>query len=386
MAIYLDSNATTRVDPQVVEAMMPFLTGHWHNPSSSYAAARDVRAAIEIAREQVATLIGAHPDEIVFTGSGTEANSTVIKSLAREIGRAHSRVVISAIEHSAVIRPVEAMGAVGFEVEKAGVGEDGRLDLDAFAAKVIDTCPGFASVMWANNETGVVQPVAEACAIAKKAGWFFHTDAIQAVGKIPVRVDEVPVDFLAISGHKFHAPKGVGVFFIRRGSHLEPMIRGGGQESGRRSGTENVPYIVGLGAAAAMMQAEMAGGGLARVAGLRDRLERGLMTGLGEGHDRVQGNGSREHRTGNVAHLSFAGCTAAELLPALDAVGVQCSAGSACMSGKGLPSHVQKAMGFSDERAFSSLRLSLSIFTTEAEIDEAVGKIIDVVERLRARS
>lgn len=386
MAIYLDSNATTQIHPQVVEAMMPYLTGHWHNPSSSYAAAREVRAAVETARGQVASLIGAHPDEIVFTGSGTEANSTVIKSLAREIGRAHSRVVISAIEHSAVIRPVEAMAAVGFEVERAGVGEDGRLDLAAFAAAVVDTCPGFASVMWANNETGVIQPVAEACDIAKKAGWFFHTDAIQAVGKIPVRVDEVPVDYLSISGHKFHAPKGVGALFIRRASPLEPMIRGGGQESGRRSGTENVPYIVGLGAAAALMDSEQSGGGLARVAVLRDRLERGLLTGLGEGPDRVTCNGSREHRTGNVAHLSFAGCTAAELLPALDAVGVQCSAGSACMTGKSNPSHVQKAMGFSDEHAFSSLRLSLSILTTEAEVDEATGKIIEVVKRLRAAS
>jgi len=386
MAIYLDSNATTQIHPQVVEAMMPYLTGHWHNPSSSYAAAREVRAAVETAREQVASLIGAHPDEIVFTGSGTEANSTVIKSLAREIGRAHSRVVISAIEHSAVIRPVEAMAAVGFQVERAGVKEDGRLDLGAFAAAVLETCPGFASVMWANNETGVIQPVAEACDIAKKAGWFFHTDAIQAVGKIPVRVDEVPVDYLSISGHKFHAPKGVGALFIRRASPLEPMIRGGGQESGRRSGTENVPYIVGLGAAAALMESEQSGGGLARVAVLRDRLEQGLLTGLGEGPDRVTCNGSREHRTGNVAHLSFAGCTAAELLPALDAVGVQCSAGSACMTGKSNPSHVQKAMGFSDEHAFSSLRLSLSILTTEAEVDEAVGKIIEVVKRLRAAS
>lgn len=386
MAIYLDSNATTQIHPQVVEAMMPYLTGHWHNPSSSYAAAREVRAAVETARGQVASLIGAHPDEIVFTGSGTEANSTVIKSLAREIGRAHSRVVISAIEHSAVIRPVEAMAAVGFEVERAGVKEDGRLDLGAFAAAVLETCPGFASVMWANNETGVIQPVAEACDIAKKAGWFFHTDAIQAVGKTPVRVDEVPVDYLSISGHKFHAPKGVGALFIRRASPLEPMIRGGGQESGRRSGTENVPYIVGLGAAAALMESEQSGGGLARVAVLRDRLEQGLLTGLGEGPDRVTCNGSREHRTGNVAHLSFAGCTAAELLPALDAVGVQCSAGSACMTGKSNPSHVQKAMGFSDEHAFSSLRLSLSILTTGAEIDEATGKIIEVVKRLRAAS
>lgn len=380
--IYLDSNATTQVHPRVIEAMMPYFSERWHNPSSGYGAGREVRQAIEIAREQVASLIGAKPGEIVFTGCGTESNSTIIKSLAREIGRKHSKVVVSAIEHSAVLRPVEAMAAVGFEVETVGVHEDGRVDLAQFGAAIDPGCPGFASIMWANNETGVIQPMAELCRLAKEAGWFVHTDAIQAVGKIPVRVDEVPVDFLSLSGHKFHAPKGVGALFIREGSTFEPMIRGGGQESGRRSGTENVPYIVGLGVAASIMQEEMASGGLKRVASLRDRLE----TGLSERLDRVQCNGSREHRTGNVAHLSFGGCTAAELLPALDAVGVECSAGSACMTGKGKPSHVQKAMGFSDEHAFSSLRLSLSIFTTEAEIDEAVGRIIRVVEKLRARS
>ncbi len=378
--IYLDSNATTQVHPRIIEAMMPYFSDRWHNPSSGYGAGREVRQAIEIAREQVASLIGAKPGEIVFTGCGTESNSTVIKSLAREIGRKHSKVVCSSIEHSAVLRPVEAMAAVGFEVETVGVHEDGRVDLAQFGAAIDPGCPGFASVMWANNETGVIQPMGELCRLAKEAGWFVHTDAIQAVGKIPVRVDEVPVDFLSLSGHKFHAPKGVGALFIRKGSPFEPMIRGGGQESGRRSGTENVPYIVGLGVAAAIMQEEMAGGGLKRVASLRDRLE----TGLSERLDRVQCNGSREHRTGNVTHLSFGGCAATELLPALDAVGVECSAGSACMTGKGKPSHVQKAMGFSDEHAFSSLRLSLSIFTTEAEIDEAVERIVEVVKRVRA--
>ncbi len=379
MSLYLDSNATTRVHPRVIEAMMPYLTESWHNPSSGYAAARVVREAIETARGQVAALIGAKPSEIVFTGCGTESNNMAIKSLAREIGRTRGKVVVSGIEHSAVLRPVEAMGAVGFEVEKCGVGGEGRLDLDAFRPALDPSRPGFASVMWANNETGVVQPMAEVCEVARAAGWFVHTDAIQAVGKVPVRVDEVPVDFLSISGHKFHAPKGVGALFIREGSPFEPMVRGGGQEGGRRSGTENVPYLVGLGEAAAIMREEMETGGLSRVAALRDRLERGL----GGRLDRVWFNGSREHRTPNVAHVSFDGCTAADLLPALDAAGVQCSAGSACMTGKGRPSHVQKAMGFSDERAFSSLRLSLSILSTEAEVDEAVEVIAAVVGRLR---
>lgn len=383
--IYLDSNATTQVHPRVIEAMMPFLTGHWHNPSSGYAAGREVKAAVERAREQIADWIGAKPSEIVFTGCGTESNNMAIKSLAREIGRKHSKVLVSAIEHSAVLRPTEAMAAVGFDVAKVGVDSEGRLDLEAFAAALDPDCPGFASIMWANNETGVVQPIAEACELVKKAGWHFHTDAIQAVGKVPVRVDEVPVDYLSISGHKFHAPKGVGVLYIREGAPFEPMTRGGGQEAGRRSGTENVPYIVGLGEAAAVMQEEAENGGLARVEALRDKLESGLQAGLSDtiGGDQTNPvilNGSRKHRTGNVAHVSIEGTVAAELLPRLDAAGIQCSAGSACMTGKNQPSHVQKAMGYSDERASSSLRLSLSILTTEKEVDEAVARIIEVVK------
>ncbi len=379
MSIYLDSNATTRVHPEVIEAMIPFLTDHWYNPSSGYAAGRRAREAIQKAREQVASLIGAAPAEIVFTGCGTESNNMAIKSLAREIGRKTSRVLVSEIEHSAVLRPTEAMAAVGFEVRRIGVGADGRLDLARLEAAIDSGRPGFLSLMWANNETGVIQPIAEATRLAKDAGWFVHTDAIQAVGKVPVRVDEVPVDFLSISGHKFHAPKGVGVLYVRSGSPFEPMIRGGGQESGRRSGTENVPYIAGIGAAAEIMERELATGGMDRVGELRDRLEETLRASL----DGVLLNGSREHRTSNVAHVSFEGCFAAQLLPRLDAAGVQCSAGSACMTGKNQPSHVQKAMGFSDERAFSSLRLSLSIFSTVPEVEAAAATLISVVREAR---
>ncbi|MDF1862685.1 MAG: cysteine desulfurase family protein [Verrucomicrobiales bacterium] len=374
--IYLDSNATTQVHPRVLDAMMPFLTEAWHNPSSGYRAGREVKSAIEKARQQVAGLIGATPEEIVFTGCGTESNNMAIKSLAREIGRKHSKVVVSEIEHSAVLRPTDAMAAVGFDVERVGTDGEGRLRLDHLKAAVSGDRPGFLSLMWANNETGVIQPIAEATAIAKEAGWFVHTDAIQAVGKVPVRVDEVPVDFLSISGHKFHAPKGVGALFIRKGSPFEPMIRGGGQEAGRRSGTENVPYLVGLGEAAAIMQEEMQNGGLDRVGELRDRLQAGLCQRL----NRVRCNTQPCFTTPNVAHLSFDGCVASEMLPKLDAAGVQCSAGSACMTGKSQPSHVQKAMGFSDERAYSSLRLSLSLFTSEEEIDRAIEIIAEMAD------
>ncbi|MBP82706.1 MAG: cysteine desulfurase NifS [Verrucomicrobiales bacterium] len=379
MSIYLDSNATTQVHPRVVEAMMPYLTDNWYNPSSGYRAGRGAKGAIEKAREQVASLIGASPEEIVFTGCGTESNNMALKSLARGMGRQNTKIVVSEIEHSAVLRPTEAMAAAGYEVEQVTTDGEGRLDLGAFEEAVSSKKPGFASIMWANNETGVVQPMLEVCQITKSAGWSVHTDAIQAVGKLPVRVDEVGVDFLSISGHKFHAPKGIGCLFIRKNSPFQPMIRGGGQEGGRRSGTQNVAYIVGLGEAAAIMGEEAANGGLDRVERLRNRLEDRLIARLGRETGFVQFNGSRDYRTGNVAHVSFSGCVAAEMLPMLDERGIQCSAGSACMTGKNQPSHVQKSMGLSDERAFSSLRLSLSIFSTEEEVDEAVDEIVEVV-------
>jgi cysteine desulfurase len=360
--------------------MLPFLTEQCQNPSSGYRSGKRVKAAIEAAREQLAGLIHAEPAEIVFTGCGTESNNMVLKSLARLVGRKNSRVVTSAIEHSAVLRPCEAMAAVGFDVRRCGVHGDGRLDLDEFRDLVDGDRPGFASVMWANNETGVVQPVMEACAVTKEAGWAFHTDAIQAVGKVPVNVQEVEVDFLSISGHKFHAPKGVGALYVREGVRFEPMMRGGGQEGGRRSGTENVASIVGLGKAAEIMRSGLEKNGHAELGRLRDRFEARLTSEI-EG---VELNGSREHRANNIVHASFAGCEAAGLLILLDEYGVECSAGSACMTGRQQPSHVQTAMGYSAERARSSLRMSLSIFTTEQEVDAAVEAVKKAVAKLRS--
>lgn len=377
--IYLDSNATSQVHPEVVEAMLPFLRDHWHNPSSGYRSARIVRDALGDAREKVAALINAKPEEIVFTGCGTESNNMTLKWLARLVGRKKSKVVCSAIEHSAVLRPTEAMAAVGYEVHRCSVDSGGRLELEEFAGLVDGERPGFASIMWSNNETGVTQPIAEACAQAKEAGWAFHTDAIQAVGKIPVDVREVPVDFLSLSGHKFHAPKGVGALYVREGVRFEPMIRGGGQEAGLRSGTENVASIVGLGVAADLMRQRLEEDGHAEVRRRRDRLEHRLS----EDIEGVTLNGSREHRAANIVHVSFEGCEAAGLLILLDEAGVQCSAGSACMTGKQQPSHVQKAMGISDEQAKSSLRISLSIFTTDEEVEEAASAMARAVEKLR---
>lgn len=374
--IYLDNNATTPVHPEVLEAMLPFLKDNFHNPSSGYRAAKPVKVALQTAREQVAALINASPDEIIFTSCGTESNNTALKSLARLIGRKQSRVITSAIEHSAVLRPIEAMAAVGFETRTIGVHEDGLFNLEELAGHLDADLPTFASLMWSNNETGVTQPMAEACHLLKEKKAVLHSDAIQAVSKVPVDVREVPVDMLSISGHKLYAPKGVGALYLRNGFRLEPLLRGGGQERGYRSGTENVAYIVGLGKAAELaMNYDNSS-----ITALRDHLEKRLTAEI----KGVHLNGSREHRAGNICHLSFDQCEGAGLLILLDEAGVQVSTGSACMTGKQQPSHVQKAMGFSDERAKSSLRISLSRFTTREDIDTASNAIVTAVKKLRA--
>ncbi|SHJ28351.1 cysteine desulfurase [Rubritalea squalenifaciens DSM 18772] len=377
--IYLDSNATTQVHPEVLEAMLPYLTDQCYNPSSGYRAGKKVKEAIEEARVQMAQLINAEPDEIYFTGCGTESNNAVLLSLAKMAGE-NKRIVTSAIEHSAILRVCEELEREGFLVERVGVDSEGRLDLDAWKTAVSkgDVC--MATLMWANNETGVIQPIAEAYKAANDAGVPFHTDAIQAVGKAHVDVKEVPVDFLSISGHKFHAPKGVGALYIRQGVGFEPLLRGGGQEKGKRSGTENVASIIGMGTAAELMRSRLEMDCHDCVGALRDHLEHRLLTEL----DGVQINGSMEHRTKNTSHLSFEGCEAAGLLILLDEYGVACSAGSACMTGKQKPSHVQKAMGFDDARAKSSLRISFSILTTKDETDKAVEAIKKAVGKLRS--
>ncbi len=377
--IYLDSNATTQVHPEVLEEMLPYLTNQYYNPSSGYRAGKLVKQAIERARQQVADLIHADPSEIYFTGCGTESNNAVLYSLAGMCGE-NRRIVTSEIEHSAILRVGEHLTERGFVMEKVGVDAGGRLDLGAWEKAISQEDVGFASLMWANNETGIIQPIAEASAIAKAARIPFHTDAIQAVGKTAVNVNEVNVDFLSISGHKFHAPKGIGALFIRSGLRFDPMFRGGGQERGMRSGTENVASIVGMGKAAELMNERLMEDDHAELSELRNMLEEILLENIAG----VQVNGDLDFRLANTLHVSFDGCEAAGLLILLDEYGVACSAGSACMTGKQKPSHVQKAMGFSNERANSSLRISLSIFTTEEEIILAGEKIIKAVKKLRS--
>lgn len=366
--IYLDANATTPLLPEVLEAMLPWLREGFSNPSGAYASAKLARKAIDRAREQVAALIGANPEEIVFTGGGTESVNTALHSLDRLTGE--GKAVVSAIEHSAVLRYAEtlAKGCV-----KVPVNGGGRIDLTAFE-KALEGA-AFVSIMAANNETGVVQPFADAAALARAKGVPFHTDAIQAAGKIPLNVRESRVDLLSLSAHKFHGPKGVGALYVRGGLSFRPLLEGGGQESGRRSGTENTAGIVGMGAAAEWLMAHPAD----PVAEMRDAFEQKVLA-------EVSGaiaNGDRDHRLPNTSHLSFEHCDAAGLLILLDDAGVACSAGSACMTGKQKPSHVQLAMGIPVELAKSSLRLSFSRLNTMDEAVAAAEALKKAVEKLR---
>jgi cysteine desulfurase len=366
--IYADANATTPLLPEVLEAMLPWLCGGHANPSGSYAAAKRARAAIDQARAQVAALIGAEPEEIVFTGCGTESVNTALRSLDALCGP--GAAVVSAIEHSAVLRCVENLPR---ETRLVPVDGGGRLVLDGFDA-LLDGA-AFVSIMAANNETGVIQPLREVAAMAAARGLPVHTDAIQAGGKIPLDVKAPGVDLLSLSAHKFHGPTGVGALYVRSGLKFEPLLRGGGQEGGRRSGTENTAGIVGMGAAAALAEV----GACTLLAEVRDAFEQAVLTSISG----VTVNGDPAHRLPNTSHLSFDQCDASGLLILLDGAGVACSAGSACMTGKQRPSHVQLAMGIPPERAKNSLRFSFSRLNTVEEAVRAAGLLARAVEKLR---
>jgi cysteine desulfurase len=364
--IYADANATTPLLPEVLDAMLPWLGSGHANPSGAYTAAKRARAAIDRAREQVAALIGAEPEEVVFTACGTESVNTALRSLDALCGP--GAAVVSAIEHSAVLRCVESLPR---ETRRVPVDAGGRVITEALAG-LLDGA-AFVSIMAANNETGVIQPLREVVELAGARGLPVHTDAVQAGGKIPLDVKEPGVDLLSLSAHKFHGPTGVGVLYVRGGLKFEPLLRGGGQEGGRRSGTENTAGIVGMGAAACAMRDPA---GLAEV---RDAFEQAVLTSLSG----VTVNGDPAHRLPSTSHLSFDQCDAAGLLILLDEAGVACSAGSACMTGKQRPSHVQLAMGIPEARAKSSLRFSFSRLNTVEEAVRAAGLLARAVEKLR---
>jgi len=376
--IYLDHNATTPLDPRVLDAMLPILRDGFGNPSSLHWFGQQARAAVDTARERVAALVGASPGEIVFTGSGTEADNTALRGAAGAAREPRRKVVYSTIEHHAVMNTAKALAEEGFPVESARAGGDGRVDLDDLRAKVDDRT-AVVAVMLANNETGVVEPVDEVVRIAREHGALVHCDAVQAAGKIPVDVRTLDVDTLALSAHKIYGPKGVGALYVKRGTRLKAFVRGGSQERNRRAGTENVAGIVGLGRAAELAREDM-GAESARLSGLRDRLEAQLLAIPG-----AQRNGEAP-RVPNTANVSFAGAEAESLVMALDLAGVAVSTGAACAAGAVEPSHVLRAMGLPLERVQASLRFSLGRGTTADHVDRAAKLIAEAVDKQRKTS
>lgn len=375
--IFLDNSSTTRVDGRVLEAMLPYLRERFGNASSIHSFGQEARAAVEDARRRVAELLGADMREVVFTSGGTESDNAALWGVFRSGYRAGNHIITSKIEHPAVLETCKALESAGAEVTYLPVDSSGRVDPARVAAAVNERTI-LISIMHANNETGVIQPVEEISALARERGILMHTDAVQSVGKIPANVQRLGVDLLSLSGHKIHAPKGVGVLWIRGGVKLVPFLTGGAHERRRRAGTENVPAIVGLGAAARLAVERLPEMGT-RVASLRDRLEEQIKSRM----PGVRTNGSAEHRIPNVTNLAFEGIEGEAAVIALDLSGVAVSTGSACSSGSLEPSHVLMGMGLRPEVVQGSLRFSLSYHNTVEEIDGAVEVLSEVVSRLR---
>lgn len=375
--IYLDNNATTKTDTVVFRAMEPFFSGDYGNPSSFHGFGQKARHAVDQARMQTAKLLNArHEREIVFTGSGTESNNTALCS-ALKTNPSKKRIVTTAVEHSSIRNLCKALGREGKEIVSIGVSKSGALYWEEFEAALTEKV-AVVSVMWANNETGVLFPIERIAQKVKERGILFHVDAVQAAGKIKIDCSKIPIDFLSLSAHKFHGPKGVGALFVREGIPFEPLVFGGGQELGRRSGTENVPGIVGFGEAAeiALQTLELE---RPRIARLRDRLEEELLRLIPESFV----NGKNESRIPNTTNMTIPGIEAETFLIRLSETGVAASSGSACSTGALEPSHVLQAMGHSRGLAMSSIRLSLSRYTTEHEINEAANIIARLAPTLR---
>jgi cysteine desulfurase len=373
--VYLDNNATTRVAPEVVEQMRPFFSDQYGNPSSMHTFGGNVRAAIEMAREKAASFIGASPDEIVFTSCGTESNNTALRPLIED--KSVSRLITTSVEHPAVLNVGKCLAEKGHEVTFLPVDIPGRLDLPRYE-KALAKKPDLVSIMWANNETGVVFDIPKLSKMAHESGALFHTDAVQAAGKLAIDVSKTEIDMLSISGHKLHAPKGVGILYVRKGTPKRPFLLGGHQENGWRAGTENVPYIVGLGAACELAEKNLLRE-YALVKRLRDRLENTLKVSVPD----VVVNGEGAERLPNTLNISFKFIEGESILYMLDMEGICASSGSACSSGSLDPSHVLKAMGLSFEAIHGSIRFSFSIYNTDADVDHVLEKLPPIVRRLR---
>jgi cysteine desulfurase len=374
--IYFDNNATTAVAPEVLEAMLPYLKNEYGNPSSMYSFAGNAQHAVQKARKQVAGLLGAEPDEIVFTACGTESDSTAIYS-ALESRPEKKHFITTKVEHPAIMAVGQHLETKGYRVTFLGVDNRGRLDIHELE-DALSNDTALVSVMFANNETGNIYPVDKIAALCKKHGVLMHTDAVQAVGKLPINLAELPVDYLALSGHKLHAPKGIGALYVRRGTPFRPFLRGGHQEHGRRAGTEAVPSIVALGKAC-----ELAGLHIeeenTRVKALRDRLERKLTSLIGNSVI----NGNPEYRLPGTTNIAFKYIEGEAILLMLNQYNICASSGSACTSGSLEPSHVLRAMGVPFTFAHGSVRLSLGRYNTGEEVDYVVEKLVEIVRRLR---
>ena len=374
--IYFDNNATTAVAPEVREAILPYLGEFYGNPSSMHTFGGQVADAVETARETMANLLGASPDEIIFTSCGSESDNAAIWS-AIQTQPEKRHLITTRVEHPAILSVMQHWERQGYRVTYLGVDNKGRLDIDEYAAALTpDTA--LASIMFANNEVGNIYPIQSMAEMATEKGVLFHTDAVQAVGKTPIDLAHLPADMLSLSGHKLHAPKGIGVLYVRKGVRFRPFLRGGHQEKGRRAGTENVPYIVGLGAAAKLaadhMQEERV-----NVAMLRDRLEQGLLERISD----CMVNGDEENRLPNTTNIAFKNVEGEAILLMLDRLGVCASSGSACTSGSLEPSHVLRAMGVPFTYAHGSIRLSLSRYSTQEEVDFVIENFPEVIKTLR---
>lgn len=378
--IYLDNNATTMVDPAIVETMLPFLSAQFGNPSSMHNFGNQVGLAIKRARQQVQSLLGAeHDSEIIFTSCGSESNTTAIFS-ALKLQAERREIITTSVEHPAVLTVCEHLEKEGYKVHRLKVDNKGRLDLVDYARLLSDNV-AIVSVMWANNETGTLFPVEKMAEMAHAKGIMFHSDAVQVVGKMPLNLKSTAIDMLSLSGHKLHAPKGIGVLYLRRGSRFRPLLRGGHQERGRRAGTENSPAIVALGAAADMamqyMEIEQTS-----VKALRDRLEQGILAAVPNAF--VTGN--PDDRLPNTSNIAFEYVEGEAILMLLNKLGIAASSGSACTSGSLEPSHVMRAMGIPYTAAHGTIRFSLSRYNTQAEIDHVISAVPPIIAQLRKLS
>jgi cysteine desulfurase len=384
--VYLDHNATTGVEPEVLDAMLPFLTSEYGNAASIHTFGQRARAAVETAREQVAALIGSRPQEIVFTSGGTEADNHAIFGVVRSnlqtqaAAGAAPHVITSVIEHEAVLNTCQALEKQGVAVTYVPVDRNGRVDPRA-VREALGEQTVLVTIMHANNELGTIQPLEEIGRIAAEADVYFHTDAVQSTGKIPLDVNALQVDLLSLSGHKFYAPKGIGALYVRGGTRLRQLLYGGHHQRGFRPGTENVAGIVGLGKAAEIARKSLAADAQ-RISALRDNLEHGLL----ERVPHARSNAAGAQRTPNTTNITFPGIEGEALVIALDLKGLACSTGAACSSGAVEPSHVLTAIGLAADEARASLRFSLGRHTTQADVDYALQVVPAAVEQLRELS